>query len=177
MDLKPFFLAVFALILPCVFLNAQDLNYYHYTVDDGLPSSQVDDIVQDNYGNLWFSTDHGLSRYNGYEFKNYTIADGLPSNSIFKFFKQPNGEIWATTFSKKVFIIQGKNPVFKPYPYNGVLASVPDPCITICMHVTKNNSLLMSFVNRPGYIHIDEKGKIISNTVEHSFGLNRTAVV
>ena len=73
---------------------AQTHIYKHFGVDEGLPSSEVYDIYQDKLGYVWFATDKGLSRYNGYEFENFTTKDGLPDNTILDFYPQDNGQIW-----------------------------------------------------------------------------------
>jgi len=53
-------------------LEAQD-NYYikNYTTENGLPHNNVKCIAQDKAGFLWIATWDGLSRFDGYEFKNY----------------------------------------------------------------------------------------------------------
>ena len=38
---------------------------------DGLPNNLVECLVQDHIGYMWFGTKRGLSRYDGYDFKNY----------------------------------------------------------------------------------------------------------
>jgi hypothetical protein len=133
-----------ALFCNCV--PAQDLNFFHYSVNEGLPSSQVHDVIQDKYGNLWFSTDQGLSRYDGYNFKNFTTNDGLTDNTIFKFYPQENGEIGCTTFNRSVFFISGPNPVFKPYPFNKILVNIPDQYVSLCLSICKDRSLFMIIV-------------------------------
>ena len=40
-------------------------NYFQYTQWDGLPSSEIYDIIQDERGFIWFATDRGLARYDG----------------------------------------------------------------------------------------------------------------
>ncbi|MDB9883315.1 hypothetical protein OAD66_09315, partial [Bacteroidia bacterium] len=59
----------------------------HFTIEDGLPSNEVYFVHQDKSGYLWFCTDRGVSRYNGYEFTNFTTADGLTNNTVFKCFE------------------------------------------------------------------------------------------
>ena len=54
------------------FTHAQDEIYRNYTVEDGLPSSEVYYSFQDSKGYMWFATDAGVSRFNGYEFENFT---------------------------------------------------------------------------------------------------------
>jgi len=54
------------------FALAQE-NYYIkiFTTQNGLPHNSIKKIVQDKTGFLWFATLDGLSRWNGYEFRNY----------------------------------------------------------------------------------------------------------
>ena len=41
------------------------------TMDDGLPSNGVRCIVQDKQGYIWFGSDNGLCRYDGYGVQKY----------------------------------------------------------------------------------------------------------
>ena len=65
------------------FLYAQTPRYFNYSVEQGLPSSETYYALQDTEGFIWISTDRGVVRYNGYEFKLYTTLDGLPTNTVF----------------------------------------------------------------------------------------------
>ena len=42
-----------------------------FTIENGLPNNFIQNINQDQTGFLWIATWDGLSRYDGYEFKNY----------------------------------------------------------------------------------------------------------
>jgi signal transduction histidine kinase/ligand-binding sensor domain-containing protein/DNA-binding response OmpR family regulator len=55
-----------------------------YTEADGLCNNSVLNILEDDKGNLWLSTFHGLSRFNPYNrsFQNFFQADGLQSNQF-----------------------------------------------------------------------------------------------
>jgi ligand-binding sensor domain-containing protein len=133
----------------------------HFTIEDGLPSAEVYDIVQDDWGNLWLSTDHGLSRYDGYQFKNYSTKDGLTDNTVFNFFKQKNGEIWCNTFNHSLFSISGAHPIFKPYRYNDSLqAAISDALVQYYLMVLDDGALNIGFTNHPGYAHITNKGQL-----------------
>lgn len=59
-------------------------SFEHFTSKDGLPSNIVNSIVEDRFGNLWISTDKGLSlfRVNEKTFKNYDVDDGLQGNEF-----------------------------------------------------------------------------------------------
>ncbi|GAB1484830.1 hypothetical protein MASR2M78_36480 [Treponema sp.] len=57
------------------FTFAEDLSYFStLSARDGLPNVAVSSIVQDQLGFLWFGTQGGLVRYDGYEYKTYVNA-------------------------------------------------------------------------------------------------------
>ncbi|MCX7549635.1 ligand-binding sensor domain-containing protein [Xanthomarina sp. F2636L] len=65
------------------FLSAQNSQLRSYAIEDGLPQSQVYDIIQDNIGYLWLGTQGGgLCRFNGTGFSVWNENDGLLSNYI-----------------------------------------------------------------------------------------------
>jgi ligand-binding sensor domain-containing protein len=72
MDKFGFLTLLFALFLFQISVNGQE-NYAvkTFTTDQGLPHNHVMGIAQDKNGFIWIATWDGLSRYNGYEFKNY----------------------------------------------------------------------------------------------------------
>lgn len=58
----------------------------------------VNRIVRDTHGMMWFSSDNGLYRYDGYSFVNFKSYNGdgvdIPSNRIRKMFASSDGGIW-----------------------------------------------------------------------------------
>jgi signal transduction histidine kinase/ligand-binding sensor domain-containing protein/DNA-binding response OmpR family regulator len=70
----------------------------HFGVDEGLPSDIVYGILSDNNGNLWISSNYGISRLNiqSNKIKNYTYSDGLQGNEFNygSFFKTKKGELF-----------------------------------------------------------------------------------
>ncbi len=48
-----------------------EFRFHHLGIDDGLSHSLVPTMAEDSLGFLWFGTQDGLNRYNGYEFKTY----------------------------------------------------------------------------------------------------------
>lgn len=76
----------------------EGLNFTHISVDEGLSSSVVLDIYQDREGFMWFGTDNGLNRYDGYVFKTLPRAPGFANNSVSDIFEDERGRIWTATF-------------------------------------------------------------------------------
>src|SRR5229473_2041767 len=64
-------------VLPAAILPAERLPVRNYTSLDGLPGISVHRIVPDSKGFLWFCTNEGVSRFDGYGFVNYGRANGL----------------------------------------------------------------------------------------------------
>ncbi len=79
-------------------LNSRQAKFVHYSVKDGLTSNIIYGILGDNQGNLWLSTDNGLSKFNPKTevFRNYYASDGLQGNQFYwgASFKGINGELF-----------------------------------------------------------------------------------
>ncbi|MCB0806387.1 MAG: hypothetical protein KDC05_11360, partial [Bacteroidales bacterium] len=76
------------------------------TVNEGLPSSRIYDMLQDSTGHIWFATENGVSRFDGYEFRNYTTSNGLPSNSIVQIQLGENNRVWVFPYEGGLFYIE-----------------------------------------------------------------------
>lgn len=64
--------------------NIEKESVTHFTESDGLPNNVVYGILPDRKGNLWLSTNKGLSKFNlqNKKFRNYDVRDGLQSNEF-----------------------------------------------------------------------------------------------
>jgi ligand-binding sensor domain-containing protein/two-component sensor histidine kinase len=77
--------------------RAEQLPIKRYTTADGLVRNQISRIVRDSFGFLWFCTQDGLSRFDGYSFSNYTTDNGLPSHGINDLLETRSGVYWVAT--------------------------------------------------------------------------------
>lgn len=86
-----------------LFSAASPMSFRHLGISNGLSQSSVLSITQDKLGNLWFGTQDGLNRYDGYEFKIYkhNISDpsSLPSGFVGALYADSGGNIWVGTSS------------------------------------------------------------------------------
>lgn len=90
-------------------------HYTNYSVGDGLPSPEVHYVHQDHKGFLWFCTDRGVSRYNGYEFENFTTNDGLTYNTVFKVFEDDNHDLLFTCHDGSISLFRNQTQQFEPF--------------------------------------------------------------
>ncbi len=89
-------------------LFAQTPAYIHYTLEDGLPSMQVYNILQDSKGYIWIATSLGVCQFDGTTFHTYTTAQGLPNNNILYLEEDPDQAIWIQTAQGQTARIQGE---------------------------------------------------------------------
>lgn len=108
---------LFLLLFLFAWLNAhsQRFNFVNYSLEEGLPQSQVTAICQDQFGYLWIGTETGLSRFDGLEFENFSTDEGLPDNEINSIYIDASGEIWVATPKG---VAQFNIDRFKPYPFS-----------------------------------------------------------
>lgn len=103
-------LLVFVLWI-CPGLHAQDPVLKNFGVKDGLPSSEVYCAFQDSKGYLWFGTDAGVSRFDGYTFRNLTTEDGLADNVVFGIIEDRHKRIWFRSLTGKLCYMQNDSIV------------------------------------------------------------------
>ena len=115
MGRAPLLLLVFlALASP---LHAERLILKSYTTADGLPHDAIHCVVEDARGFLWFCTDDGLSRFDGYGFTNYGIGDGLPGARVNAILPAPDGRHWIATSAGLIrFDPHGPSPAGRAEP-------------------------------------------------------------
>ena len=96
---KPILLLALAL-LPCLGLHA-DYKFKSLDSRDGLTSSQVNCILKDSRGFVWFGTPAGMYRYDGYRFRHFQCdsQDGtsLPDSYIESIQEALGGNLWVKT--------------------------------------------------------------------------------
>lgn len=85
---------------------AQDYNYIHYDTRDGLASATVYSVTQDKTGYIWFSTDNGISRFDGKRFTTFSTDNGLPDNEVLHLSCDAENRIWCMTFDKSIGYIK-----------------------------------------------------------------------
>jgi ligand-binding sensor domain-containing protein len=79
-------------------IDGFDIRFSRLPSTEGLSQTRVSTIVQDNLGFLWFATQYGLNRYDGYRFKVFKHepgrANSLSGVFIRSLFKDHSGILW-----------------------------------------------------------------------------------
>ncbi len=90
--------------------------FRRYTVDDGLASSEVFHVFQDSHGYIWFATNNGVSRYDGYRFENFDLETGLVDNTVFEIYEDYKNRIWFIPLTGKLAYFE--NGQVYDFPHN-----------------------------------------------------------
>ncbi|MCU4176275.1 sensor histidine kinase [Carboxylicivirga sp. N1Y90] len=78
--------------------TAQNYNFKQYSLEEGLPQSEIYALAEDQFGYLWIGTNGGgLCRFDGKSFDIYTIEDGLQDNIISGLHHDENYDLWIGT--------------------------------------------------------------------------------
>ncbi|MFC2124885.1 two-component regulator propeller domain-containing protein [Bacteroidota bacterium] len=89
-------------------LYGQNYHFQNYSLEEGLPQSQVWDMLQDSRGSLWLGTNGGgLVRFNGNKFDVFRKTDGLPGEQIFNLHEDKQGRIWIRTYQNGISLYDG----------------------------------------------------------------------
>ncbi|MBZ0241996.1 MAG: hypothetical protein K8F24_02160, partial [Bacteroidales bacterium] len=154
------FSAVFLLL--SLNLPAQKPVYRQFTNEQGLPSSEVYDVLQDKRGYMWFATDQGIVSYDGYNFTTYNENNGLPENTVFDLELDKLGNIWINSIRGHLAYFDGEK--IQPYRYNHVLDSLfaLNPAkyyLFNTYHIFSPDSIVINTLAH-GFISIDGNGVI-----------------
>jgi len=75
--------------------------FEHLSVANGLPHTSVYNILQDSQGFMWFATEDGLAKYDGYKFTVYkhdaTKPNSLSSSAVYALYQDSHDNLWLTT--------------------------------------------------------------------------------
>lgn len=125
-------------------VNAQIVNFNRLTTNNGLSNNYVSSLIQDRLGFLWFATDDGLNRFDGYEFKIYRNnpldKNSISDNTILSFSEDANGNLWIGT---KNGFVNRYDPVLDKFTKWEIKSNI-----------TKENPINVLHVDKKGFVWI-----------------------
>ena len=89
------------LLFFCSWQVSANIIFTGYDIEDGLSQNTVNAIIQDKYGFMWFGTQDGLNRFDGFEFEVFYAEPEDPSSLsndyIYNLFVDQQGNLWVAT--------------------------------------------------------------------------------
>lgn len=89
--------AVFFLLLGFQGIKGQEYNFSNITLHDGLPSSQINCIHQDEEGFIWIGTNEGIKKYAGKTFIDIYAKNSVSASRTVKSIAESEGYVWFAT--------------------------------------------------------------------------------
>lgn len=125
MSFKRKVLFVYIILSLCLSTNAQNrIRFNHITINDGLSQSSVTCIFQDQKGFMWFGTQDGLNRFDGYNFKIFknipNDENSLTENFIFSIYEDISGVLYIETQSGNFHRYNPKTESFTVIPKDSI---------------------------------------------------------
>ncbi len=89
----------------------------HFGMNEGLPQSSVNDIIQTKDGYIWLATYGGLVRFDGNTFTNYNRSNtpGMIADRIIELFEDADGGIWYFPENATTILTRFKNGKVESY--------------------------------------------------------------
>jgi ligand-binding sensor domain-containing protein/two-component sensor histidine kinase len=132
--------------------------YRNFDVEQGLPSSETYFVHQDREGYMWFCTDRGVVRYDGFRMVVFDQSNGLLDNVVFSIYEDRKGRLWFITMNGKLtYYFKGK---IYPYKYNELLLQSMNLTYPIkALTIDKDDNLYYS-VQGINSVKVTAKGKL-----------------
>ncbi len=118
--------------------------FTQYTSEDGLTQKNIQGIIQDHKGLMWFATWDGLYKFDGYTFKNYKAhpgdSIGLSNNRLDNIKEDKYGCIWVQSYDHQIYRFNPKTELFQAIPYKNYLSQslYVLPCGDVWVVTTQN---------------------------------------
>ncbi|NQY05261.1 MAG: LytTR family transcriptional regulator DNA-binding domain-containing protein [Flavobacteriaceae bacterium] len=154
---------VFTIVLYSYFSYGQEYNFINYNVENGLPSSEIYRVFQDENGLLWFITDKGVCYYDGYDFSTEMTDEKLFGTVVIDYFITDN-HIWFVTMSKGLFKYNLRDKSVVPYPYNGKLKQIVKANVILDLYVSDEEDVYITIREHTGYLKLSAKGGVENYT-------------
>jgi len=110
-------------------MQENNIRFEHITSEQGLSQDIVSCILQDKQGFMWFGTQDGLNRFDGYGFRTYKYnpddPTSLPGNKVISIYEDYSGTLWIGTEGGGLCRFNREKENFIRYRYKDNIDLIP----------------------------------------------------
>ena len=154
---KSFFCVLLSATFCSIHAQGPNLKFKHLSLKDGLSQSIVECIIQDRQGFMWFCTEDGLNKYDGYDFtvlrNDPDDPESLSQNHVTCIIEAHDGMFWIGAFNGGLCRYNPKKDAFKIYR-----AAPDDPeglCDNIIWDILQDKDGTLWLATESGLSHFD----------------------
>jgi signal transduction histidine kinase/ligand-binding sensor domain-containing protein/DNA-binding response OmpR family regulator len=112
------------LVWPVALAQTTGIRFNHLSIKDGLSHNSVNSILQDSDGFMWFGTNDGLNKYDGYSFTVFqpnsaTLTTSFHSNRVSGLCEDKAHRLWAVTEGSGLYEVDRKTGRMIPHTIRG----------------------------------------------------------
>ena len=159
-------IALFWLISIFLTFNLSSQNAKKWTIKNDLSGENVEEVIQDASGFLWFASNVGLSRFDGYNFLKFTTSNlpGLPSNEIKTILADNSNKLWIATAENGICLLDLKSyKIIRTFNKNGKSTGLRSNKIA-SIHRDDNNTIWVATHDGFLYKYLgDDKFTLVTN--------------
>jgi ligand-binding sensor domain-containing protein/signal transduction histidine kinase len=146
-------------------VDANDIRFTRLTSTEKLSQTRVGQIAQDDQGFLWFGTQYGLNRYDGYEFKVFTPDPGQSSSIggvyIQSLFKDRRGTLWVGGEG----FLDRFDPATETFKHYRIAAHDRAGIDVIVVHISEDTAGILWLATGQGLFRLDPMTGVVSHFV------------
>jgi signal transduction histidine kinase/ligand-binding sensor domain-containing protein len=144
------------------------IDFEKFNIDHGLSQNTIYTIIQDSKGYMWFGTEDGLNRFDGYNFNVFMPSKDdsktLSNSRIFALHEDPKKNIWIGTLGGGLNRYDYESQSF--YSYTNIAGDKESISSNVIMSITSDSTgnLLVGTAGGGLSIYNPETGKFTSYT-------------
>lgn len=152
-----------------------DHYFEQITIADGLSQNHITCIHQDARGFIWFGTQNGLNKYDGYQIKEYNFSSNEPhsliNNNISILFSDSYQQLWVGTHDG-LCRYRPHTDDFENIPLDSLSDNNPENCYILSLYEDSDHTLWIGAGGGMLYAyHLEEK-----RLEYHSYSIGRSPI-
>src|SRR5215472_1047594 len=160
-------------------VDGNDIRFSRLSTAQGLSQTRVLQIVEDNQGFIWFGTQYGLDRFDGYEYKVFahdpTRENSLSCVYIHSLFKDRAGTLWVGCDS----FLDRFDSVTETFTHYQIAPAAPGQVVNAVDQISQDRAGLLWLATGKGLFRLNpETGQVIhyGHDSSNSFSLGNNQV-
>lgn len=145
----------FCFVIPILHAEQDNLRFHAIEGVNNLPKGVIRAIIRDNDGYMWFATNNGLSRFDGYKFvhfiNNPEDSHSLSSDIITTLHLDINNQLWVGTQEHGLNLYQKSTSPFLRIAVNGLIYSISSNSEQLFVVTDKNFISIKKSVDTQSY--------------------------